>query len=58
MEVGSVANQTKEFKDVGMKMPIVMTDMLCEIVEKAPTLVRRVHMIGYMITGKQQFWVG
>ncbi|KAG2224554.1 hypothetical protein INT45_004399 [Circinella minor] len=53
MEVGSVADQTKEFKDSGMKMPIVMKDMLREIVEKAPTLVRRVHMIGYMITGEQ-----
>ncbi|KAI9495887.1 hypothetical protein BDB00DRAFT_759551 [Zychaea mexicana] len=53
MEVGSVADQTEEFKDARMKMPVVMKDMLREIVERAPNLVRRVHMIGYMIIGKQ-----
>ncbi|KAI9495883.1 hypothetical protein BDB00DRAFT_759593, partial [Zychaea mexicana] len=53
MEVGSVADETKEFKDACMKIPVIMKDMLCEIVERAPNLVRRVHMIGYMIIGKQ-----
>ena len=53
MEVGPVLDQTKEFKDARIKMPMVMNDMLREIVENSRSLVRRVHVIGYMIIGKE-----
>ena len=55
MEVGPVLDQTKEFKDARIKIPMVMKDMLREIVETSRSLVRRVHMMGYTIIGKKLF---
>ena len=53
MEVGSEADQTKEWKDGKVKMPVVMQDELREIVQEAPALLHKVDIIGYAVHGKQ-----
>ncbi|KAI8143456.1 hypothetical protein BJV82DRAFT_94164 [Fennellomyces sp. T-0311] len=52
MEIGgSSTDQTKEIKDGRMKMPHVLKDMLLDIVTKSPTLVHKVNVTGYLISG-------
>ncbi|KAI9467450.1 hypothetical protein BDB00DRAFT_777725, partial [Zychaea mexicana] len=51
METGSTVDQTKELMDGYMKMPIVMKDMLLQIVEEAPSLLHEIDITGYVISG-------
>ncbi|KAG2217377.1 hypothetical protein INT45_007387 [Circinella minor] len=53
MEVGSERDQTKEWKDSMVKMPVVMQDQLREIVQEAPQLKHKVDIVGYSIHGNQ-----
>ena len=51
---GKSCDQTKELTDGYMKMPLTMKAMLLDIVEKTPTIVNKVHIVGYMINGKRK----
>lgn len=54
LEIGGPTDQTKEWKDSRIKMPIVMKDMLLQIAETSPSIVNKVHILGYVINGKQK----
>lgn len=46
-------NDTKEKVDSRVKMPIIMREMLLEIVVMMPyTMLSKVHIVGYNIDGK------
>ena len=51
MEIGKSINQTKEWQDGRLKMPIVMRDMLMSMVEETPALLHTLHTMGYSING-------
>ena len=51
MEAGPVLDQTKEFKNACINIPMVMKDMSHEIIEGSRPLVRHVHLMGCMIIG-------
>ena len=53
MEIGREADQTKEWKDGKVKMPVVIQDELREIVQEATGLLHKVDIIGYAVHGKQ-----
>ncbi|KAI8149278.1 hypothetical protein BJV82DRAFT_587343 [Fennellomyces sp. T-0311] len=53
MEVGSHVDQTKEWTDGRLKMPVVMKDMLLQIVEEAPALLHKIGITGYLINGNE-----
>ena len=54
MEIGTAADLTKELKDGKMKMPVVLKDMLLQIVEAVPTLLHQPNVTGYVINGKRK----
>ncbi|KAI7848503.1 hypothetical protein BDC45DRAFT_450171 [Circinella umbellata] len=51
LETGSRKDNTKEFEDSMLKLPIVFKDMLTEIVSHRPSLLHKAHVIGYNING-------
>ncbi|KAI9466435.1 hypothetical protein BDB00DRAFT_872194 [Zychaea mexicana] len=51
LEIGRTNDQTKEFIDGSIKMPMVMRDMLLKLVEENPALVNQLHILGYLIMG-------
>ncbi|KAG2221872.1 hypothetical protein INT45_012516, partial [Circinella minor] len=51
LEVGKASDQTKEFMDGSIKMPIVMRDMLLKLAGKSPVLVNELHVLRYVIMG-------
>ncbi|KAI7859393.1 hypothetical protein BDC45DRAFT_475199 [Circinella umbellata] len=53
LEIGKTNNQTKELMDGSIKMPVVMRDMLMKLVEETPSLVNKLHILGYMIMGNK-----
>ncbi|KAI7858785.1 hypothetical protein BDC45DRAFT_564895 [Circinella umbellata] len=53
LEIGKASDQTKEFMDGSIKMPIVMRDMLLKLVEESQALVNELHTLGYVIMGNK-----
>ncbi|KAI7899317.1 uncharacterized protein BX663DRAFT_219078 [Cokeromyces recurvatus] len=53
LETGSKDDQTKEIKDGRLKLPLVMKDILLNIVCKVPGVLNKVHIIGYCINGNK-----
>ena len=51
LEAGYKKDNTKEFEDAMLKLPIVLKDMLTEIVNCRPSLLRKAHVIGYNVNG-------
>lgn len=53
LEIGSRKNDdTKDLRDGYFKLPIVMKDMLKNIIDKYPSLVNDISFVGYNIQGK------
>ena len=50
IEIGPRLDQTKEFYDSRLKMPLVLRDMLLDII-KAPKLLYKTQTLGYSISG-------
>ncbi|KAG2222833.1 hypothetical protein INT45_000448 [Circinella minor] len=53
LEIGKTNIQTKELMDGSIKMPVVMRDMLMELVEETTPLVNKLHILGYVIMGNK-----
>ncbi|KAG2218355.1 hypothetical protein INT45_012974 [Circinella minor] len=51
LEAGPTRNNTKEFEDSMMKLPLVFKDMLSEIASRRPSLLYKAHVLGYNING-------
>ncbi|KAI7855876.1 hypothetical protein BDC45DRAFT_534212 [Circinella umbellata] len=51
LEIGARRNNTKEFQDSMLKLPLVLKDMLTEIINNRPSLLRDAHVLGYNING-------
>ncbi|KAG2219831.1 hypothetical protein INT45_006274 [Circinella minor] len=51
LEIGYQVDSTKEMKDSMMKLPIVLKDMLCAIVQDIPSIINQAHILGYNING-------
>ena len=55
-EVGAAQDQTKEFRDCALKMPLVLRDMLLALTYD-PSLLHKSHVIGYSISGRYDFCI-
>ncbi|KAG2224490.1 hypothetical protein INT45_010556 [Circinella minor] len=51
LEIGARRDNTKEFQDSMLKLPLVLKDMLTEIINHRPSLLRDAHVLGYNING-------
>ncbi|KAI7858168.1 hypothetical protein BDC45DRAFT_565515 [Circinella umbellata] len=51
LEIGHQVDSTKEMKDSMIKLPIVLKDMLCAIVQDIPSIINQTHILGYNING-------
>ena len=51
LEIGHQVDSTKEMKDSMIKLPIVLKDMLCAIVQDIPNIINQTHILGYNING-------
>ncbi|KAI9258807.1 hypothetical protein BDA99DRAFT_440726, partial [Phascolomyces articulosus] len=51
LEAGPTKDNTKEFEDSMLKLPFVFKDMLNESVSCLPSLIHKVHVLGYNING-------
>lgn len=51
LEIKGMVDDTKEKEDSRVKMPIVMRDMLLQVVDNVSSMLRKVHIVGYHING-------
>ena len=51
LEVGPKVDNTKEFQDSMLKLPFVLKDMLTDLINHRPSLLREAHVLGYNING-------
>ncbi|KAI9488879.1 hypothetical protein BDB00DRAFT_771698, partial [Zychaea mexicana] len=58
LKIGKTSDQTKEWSNGLIKMPIVMRDMLLKMVNRSPDLINKLHTMGYNINGTYSMLVG
>lgn len=51
LEIGPTRDNTKEFQGSMLKLSFVLKDMLTDIINHRPSLLRDAHVLGYNING-------
>ena len=51
LEIGPTKDNTREFKDGMLKLPFFLKDILANILNHHPKLLRKRHALGYNING-------